>query len=76
MTPKAKYFLQLRWSEPCISPGITRAASDRMPGTTLQGERLSLQGAYGHCQPGGHACTGFAIWEGVPAAARGLGRGH
>lgn len=76
MTPKAKSLLQLCWSEPCISLGIAGAASDGMPGTAAQGGRPSLQGAYGHCQPGGHAYMGFAIWEGLPAAARGLGRGH
>lgn len=49
VTPKAKSFLRLHWLEPLISLGIAGAASAGMPGTALQSEHLSLQGAIGHC---------------------------
>lgn len=64
MTSKAKSFLGLHWSEPCISLGITRAASAGMPSMVLQSQHLPLQGACGHCQPGATLAQGLPYGRG------------
>lgn len=76
MAPKSKSFLWLHWLEPRTSLGIVGTSSARMLITVLQGKHLSLQGACGHCQPGRHSRTEFAMCKGVSAAVKDPERGH